>query len=93
MTPKSKAMTVLAIHDAAGTIFEVVTCPQNAPRPVVATRPGRSMTEINLPRGWDAADLQNTARLGELTRSYRIEVPNKGTLAPREKAKAKAKTR
>jgi hypothetical protein len=59
----------------------------------VATRPGRSRTEIDLPRGWDTADLQNSARLGELTKSYRVEVPNKAPLALRERAKAKPKKR
>jgi hypothetical protein len=91
MTPKSKAMTVLAIHDAAGTIFEVVTCPQNAPKPVVSTRPGRVMTEIELPKGWSGTDLKNSVRLGELTKSYRIEISKKASLALRERVKARAK--
>jgi hypothetical protein len=73
-------MRVFAIHDATGIILGVVTCPADAPTPVLTVQAGSFTTEIELPNGLDAANLKSA----ELAKSYRVEVaPRKAALVQR----------
>ena len=86
-------MRVFAIHDAAGHILEVMTCPEDSPPPVGMTQPGLTMTEIDVPPS-GAAELGfpedptqlpegNQARQGleQFAERYRVQVvPGQATL-------------
>jgi hypothetical protein len=77
-------MRIFAIHDAAGVISEVITCPEDAPVPVLTTQPGLSMTEIEVPGGVADTELESSQGLTELTENYRVEVvTGKSPLVPR----------
>jgi hypothetical protein len=76
-------MRVFAIHDTGGRISQVVTCPADAPPPVLTPPQGLFWTEIEPPKGSTDTDLQSDAHLVELMKSYRVEiVPRKAVLLP-----------
>jgi hypothetical protein len=79
----SPAMRVFAIHDAEGTIWQLVTSPTDLSPPVLTTAPGLSMTEVEIPEGVDVADdAEGDTGRTELIENYRVEVtPQKATLA------------
>jgi hypothetical protein len=63
------SMRLIAIHDDAGIIREVVTSPADAPAPVLQTAAGLTTTEIEVPAG-----MPEDGNLQELIRNYRIEL-------------------
>ena len=77
-------MRVFAIHDAAGNISEVVTCPDDSPQPVLTTQAVLTMTEIEVPASAVETDLESPQDLTKLIESYRVQVgPGKSTLVAR----------
>jgi hypothetical protein len=76
------SMRLIAIHDDAGVIREVVTSPADTPAPVLGTAPGLTATEIEVPAG-----MPEDGNLQEFIRSYRIELAPerlKGTAVRRD---------
>jgi hypothetical protein len=77
-------MRVFAIHDAAGIISEVVTCPEDSPLPVLTTHPALSMTEIEIPADVVETKLESSQGLTKLIENYRVQVvPGKTALVSR----------
>jgi hypothetical protein len=77
-------MRIFAIHDPAGNISEIVTCPDDVPAPIV-TRAGFMMTEIEAPVGVADSDLESPEQVEELVNSYRVDVARqKSSLVSRE---------
>jgi hypothetical protein len=80
-------MRVFAIHDALGNISEVVTSPEDAPRPVLTTRPGLTMTEIEVPASLvdDLEFPETVAEVPEgvtrLAERFQVQVAPAGTAA------------
>ena len=62
-------MRLFAVHDAAGMIQQVITCPAVAPAPSVETPPGLSFVEIDPPEG-----LTEDADLQEFLKNHRVEL-------------------
>jgi hypothetical protein len=86
-------MRILAAHDAAGNIHEVVLSPADAPRVTVTTETGLSLTEVEAPEGISKLDLSNPDRsrrqLEKLSRQlqeFRVEV-GKAKLVRKKKKK------
>jgi len=69
-------MRVFAIHDAGGTISEIVTAPDDGPVATMVTRPGMSMTEIDVPEDLQLSDDvdKNAKGIAELVQQYRVIV-------------------
>jgi hypothetical protein len=84
-------MRVFAIHDAAGTISEVISFPEDGPQALMTTQPGFSMTEIDPPAGLGVSDdAQTIEALRRLADDYRVIVAADGaTLARRDEIASK----
>jgi hypothetical protein len=74
-------MRILAAHDAAGHIHEVVLSPADAPPAAVTTETGLMVTEVEAPEGTSGLDLSDPDRsrrqLDKLSRQlqeFRVEV-------------------
>ena len=87
-------MRILAAHDAAGNIHEVVLSPAGAPPATITTETGLSVTEVKAPAGISKTDLSDPDRsrrqLEKLSRQLqelRVEV-GKAELVPKKKKKS-----
>ena len=67
-------MRVFAIHNAAGAISEIITAPDDGPAAGIVTRAGWSMTEVEVPAGFQIADGAegNVQKWAELVLQYRV---------------------
>jgi hypothetical protein len=86
-------MRILAAHDAAGNIHEVVLSPADAPLVTVTTQTGLLVTEVEAPEGISMLDLSHPERgrrqLEKVSRQlqeFRVEV-GKATLVRKKKKK------
>jgi hypothetical protein len=60
-------MRLFIVHDAAGTIYQTVTCPTDAPVPAWEIAPGLAFAEIDPPEGvGEDTDFQ------EFIKDYRV---------------------
>ena len=62
-------MRLFAVHDNAGTIYEVVMCPPDVPVPVLGTAPGLMFTEIEPPE-----TVSEDTDLREFGKNHRVDV-------------------
>jgi hypothetical protein len=67
-------MRIFAIHDAAGNISEVVSCPAKAPQLILTTPSNLTMTEVTIPKGLAVADLENSSGVAKFIETYGVEV-------------------
>lgn len=75
-------MRLFAVHDEAGNIHEVVTCPSDA-TPVVMTPPqGLSYTECDPPEGLEEDD---AGALQEFMKTHRLDLSSTRAVAIRRK--------
>jgi len=86
-------MRILAAHDAAGNIHEVVLSPADAPPATVTTETGLLVTEVKAPKGISRLDLSDPDRsrrqLEKFSRQlqeFRVEV-GKAELVRKKKKK------
>jgi hypothetical protein len=73
-------MKVFAIHDAAGTISDIITAPDHAPPVGMVTRAGLSMTEVHVPAGIklvEGANGGDVKQLADLIQNYQVIVEPK----------------
>lgn len=68
-------MRLFAVHDVEGRIYEVVTCPADGPVPVLETRPGLVVSEVEPPE-----EVTEDADLHEFIRNHRVQA------APQQKS-------
>jgi hypothetical protein len=79
-------MRVFAVHDAGGTVSEIVTAPNDGPVATMVTRPGMSMTAIDLPEHLHLSDHvdKNAKVIAELIQQYRVIVEPRVTKLVRQ---------
>ena len=78
-------MRVFAMHDAAGNISDVVTCPDDVPAPMLM-KTGFTMTEIDAPTDLVDSDFESPEKVEEFVNKYRVDVAQrqKSPLVARE---------
>ena len=69
-------MKVFAIHDSAGAISEIVTAPDDSPTVEIVTRPGWTMTEVDVPADFHISEgvEGNVQELADLVGHYPVIV-------------------
>ncbi|TCN39852.1 hypothetical protein EV644_10362 [Kribbella orskensis] len=61
-------MRLFVVHDDAGTIYQAVRCPSDAPAPALQTAPGLQFSEVDPPEGF-----REDADLREFVNNHRAE--------------------
>jgi hypothetical protein len=71
-------MRYFAVHDSAGNIAALTTCPPDAPPAALVPDPGQFLTEVEVPEGAiDLADPENEQRAVEQLKEFRVEAEPK----------------
>ena len=85
-------MKVIAIHDGAGAISEIVTAPDDSPTVGIVTRPGRTMTEVYVPADFQIfEDVEgNGQELADLIGQYRVIVEPENSQIGKTERQAKS---
>jgi hypothetical protein len=68
-------MKVFAIHDAAGTISDIITAPDRGPAAGMVPRAGLTMTEVHVPAGVKlvkGANDGDVKQLADLIQNYQV---------------------
>jgi hypothetical protein len=73
-------MRLFAVHDVAGTIIEVTTCPTDAPPPALITAPGLAYTEIEPPDHFP--EDPSVQELQDFMKAHRVDMARQQESSP-----------
>lgn len=83
-------MKCLVMHDGAGNIAAIVTCPSESPAVIVTPQPGLLMSEVEVPEGTiDLTSPESEKRVAEVLAQFQIRGRSEGKLVKRTSAETK----
>jgi hypothetical protein len=70
-------MKILAIHDATGSISEIIAAPEDGPTVGITPRAGQTITEVNISDHLNVKNKEDIQELAEMIHKYRVVVESK----------------
>ena len=70
-------MKIFAIHDATGSISEIIAAPQDGPTVGIRPRAGQTITQVNIKDLKAVKNKENIQELADMIHKYRVVAESK----------------